>query len=49
MSDIFSTFIEHIKTKQDGLRQVMSKWTPAARGQDIDNAVRRTYTNYSGP
>jgi 5-methylcytosine-specific restriction endonuclease McrBC regulatory subunit McrC len=45
MPDIYETFIYHIVAKQDRLRRVLRKWTPAARGQDIENAVRRAALN----
>jgi len=45
MPDISSIFIDHVSIKQDRLRRVMWKWTPAARGPDLNDAVRRAAVN----
>ena len=45
MPNISQIFIDHVTAKQDRLRRVMWKWTPADRGQAIDDAVRRATVN----
>jgi hypothetical protein len=45
MPDISGMFIDHVNAKQDRLQRLMWKWTPAARGQNIDDAVRLAASN----
>jgi hypothetical protein len=37
----YEMFIDHVSTKQDRLRSILWKWTPACRGEEIDRAVRK--------